>query len=331
MKLIIRLSPTAQTRCATCKADIKKGEIRADVHKFMAGIDYYHLACYTHKGLTPLHSEKIVGKNVKEDRDKATIKEWIDAWNRQFSAKEEEVPLQFLQKTVVTTSTPLRRLLLEVFQYLSMSEIEAKVALSCKDWFHVSRDDEFWRSRVISDFNPAETEAQGNYRRKYIAYWQGACWKCKVIPSLDNVFFKCPYFKRPLCKACASFRDMKIYSFSRYSDEMRFSYARMQELHICNFQYRRAMSSYLYMILEKVVPYVEEQKAKLIQEIQTLGLSTEKILKLINEVESFVSEEYYIGDTRKRGARNYALPEFLGAKRKEERWSREVARLIEKL
>ena len=331
MKLVIHPSPTAKTRCTQCKTDIKKGHLRADVHKYMAGIDYYHLACYTHTGLTPLNADKVTGKRVQEDRDKAVIREWVETWNRQFSAKEEEVPVQFLQKAVVTASTPLRRLLLEVFQYLTMPELETNVALSCKAWFHVSRDEEFWRSRVLSQFEPAETEAQGNYRRKYIAYWQGSCWHCKLVPSIDQICMKCPYFKRPLCTACASIPDLKIWSFRKYSREVLFSYGLLQELNVASFQYRKALSSYLYMIKEKVVPYVEAQKAKLVREIEAQGLAVETTLRLARDVENFNSDLYYDGNKQKSWKLRSTLAEFLGAKTTKQRWNGEVARLLQTL
>ena len=301
------------------------------MHKCRADACHYHLACYTHTGLTPVRADKVIGRNVKEDRDKQVVRNWVEAWNRQFSTKEEEVPVQFLQKAVVTASTPLRRLLLEVFQYLTMSEIESLVALSCKAWFHVSRDEEFWRSRVLSQFEPAETEAQGNYRRKYISYWLSSCFHCKKPLSIDQICMKCPYFKRPLCTVCASLPNLKIISFSLYSRRTYFSYELLQELKIPCFQYRRALSSYLYMMVEQVVPYIKAQKAKLIGEIEALGLPAERTLKLITAVESLEVEEYYRVNIQGKWCLQPALPEFLGTKRKESRWRKDVTRVLNSL
>ena len=332
MRLIIQLSPTEKrTLCSTCQGEIEKGELRTTVHKYMAGLEYFHFRCYVHKSLEPLTLEKILGKNVKKEEDVQRVREWVDAWNRQFTAKEEEVPAQYLQKAVVTESTPLRRLLLEVFQYLSTGDIEKLVAVTCKAWLHVSRDQEFWRTRVISEFHPSETDSQGNYRRKYIALLRSFCWHCHYTPSLDSIFFKCPYFNQPLCKPCSDLSDCQIFSFRKFSSLMMFSYDLLLELQIPNFLYNRAISSYRYMILGKIIPYTEELKVRLIHEIESRDIPADKIYQAKMEISHFDATKCYRGKTLQKWRTNIFLLKFIGARRKPCRWTQEVDQLIEKL
>ena len=61
-----------------------------------------------------------------------------------------------------TTSSPLRRLLLETFQYLELREIEQVVAFVCKQWFHITRDNELWKARYLTLPNPSDRK-EDNY------------------------------------------------------------------------------------------------------------------------------------------------------------------------
>lgn len=48
----------------------------------------------------------------------------------------------YFSQAVRTSSTPLRRLLLTVYEYLTGRDVEVRVALVCKAWYNVSNDPE---------------------------------------------------------------------------------------------------------------------------------------------------------------------------------------------
>lgn len=193
----------------------------------------------------------------------------MDSWNEKFEPSEALVPSLFLNKAVNTAGTLLRRLLLEVCIYLTTGDIETRAALVCKDWLHVSRDEEFWRTRFTAEFHPSETEAQGNYRRKYIAYQFSSCWHCKVFKPIAEIEFRCSLFNRPLCKLCAMQPVCHITSFHIYRLSHWISKSVLDGLSVLSFPHNRnAKSTYMLLYQFKLQPYAESRRQLLLHTIE---------------------------------------------------------------
>ena len=193
------------------------------------------------------------------------MEEWVRDWNRQFEVAEELVPVQYLSKAVSTTGTALRRLLLEVFQWLNTTEMETTAAMCCKAWYHTSREEEFWRTRYIADFHPAETDSQGDYRRKYIAHIRASCWHCKSDLRLDQIESMSPYFNRPICYNCHYQPACRIISFAHFSKRIGMSRPAIDSLSIPSFIDNNAKSSFISLIKPKLQPYAETRRTLLLR------------------------------------------------------------------
>jgi hypothetical protein len=198
------------------------------------------------------------------------VEAWVRNWNKQFEAAEEDVPEKYMSKAVATTDTALRRLLLEVLQYLTTSETETLVAFACKEWFHVSRDEEFWKGRFISEFTPLETEAQGDYRKKYIAFTRASCWHCKKLQNIKAIYRMSPYFNRPICYACNHLPNCQIESFNSFMKRCKVTQATLDSLQVPSFSYPNTIkSSYILFYQAKLLPYAEARRKLLLSTLES--------------------------------------------------------------
>jgi len=327
--LMLEVCPTGLTTCHSCTAPVLKGTLRFKLVsevRFVKTV-YYHLTCWKPRNLEPLSADSFWYKDEKAKERVGEVVAWVKDWNEQFITKEETVPAQFLQKTVNTTGTPLRRLLLEVFQWLNTSEIETIVAVCCKAWYHVSREEEFWRTRYVAELHPTETATEGDYRRKYIAYVKGTCWHCKSFLTLHEVYMRCPFFQRNLCKTCSNTPECQITSLNRYSERQNVSMELLKELNIPTFEFRSKPGNYMLVIAAKVVPFIQEQKTRLLRTIEELeGTAGKRAI-----VEKFEVEAYYEGRSQAFTMADRLIAKCLGRKRSEKNWTSNVKGLLTRL
>ena len=192
------------------------------------------------------------------------MEEWVRGWNRQFEVAEELVPVQYLSKAVSTTGTALRRLLLEVFQWLNTTEMETTAAMCCKAWYHTTREEEFWRTRYIADFHPAETDSQADYRRKYIARIRASCWHCKSDLTFNEIHSLSPYFNRSICTNCFYEKPCKIISFANFSYCLTMSKTALNYLSVPSFQVNHVRCSFLILFKSRLQPYAETRRKLLL-------------------------------------------------------------------
>ena len=294
------------------------------------GIRVVHLACWKPEILQPYHSDWFRFMDTEAREKKREVDTWVIRWNRQFEAREEHVPEKYVEQTVKTTAPVLRRLLLEVFQYLQVPEIDSTVALTCKAWFHVTRDPEYWRTCFISEFNPPTTEEQGNYRRKYISYRLGSCWHCKRLLSLPEISRKCPIFHQPICKTCNFLPECTIISFNSYQLHHKVTQATLTSLNIPSFTQFGTKVSYLLLFRNKMTSYANNRRRILLENIEVNY--NERLKKEDkSEVEKFNLEEFY-GKERKiwklrKGEE--ALVTFCGLCGKREKVQKNVENFLE--
>lgn len=266
----IETNSSQPLRCYLCQTDIPISALQVVKHTARFGVQVCHLACWRPVTAIPFKRAWFRFGDAEARARKSEVQKWVDSWNKQFEPSEVLVPPVFLNKAVSTASTPLRRLLLEVCIYLSTGDVESKVAVVCKDWLHVSRDEEFWRTRFVAEFHPSVTEAEGDYRRKYIAYQLSSCWHCKAFKPIAEIEFRCSLFHRPLCKLCAAQTLCHITSFHIYRLSHWVSQSVLDSLSIPSFPHdRNAKSTYMLLYQSKLQPYAETRRHLLLRTIDT--------------------------------------------------------------
>ena len=205
---------------------------------------------------------KVCGDVSEEQRE--DLRQWVQAWNQQYVSTVETVPAQYLAQAVQTSSTPLRRLLLEVFQYLSTKEVELLVGLTCKAWFHVSRDSEYWKTRFMQEFQPETTEALGCFRAQFLICHRGSCWHCKEFLSLDSIELMCPLHRRPLCKACKDEPVCSLMDVERYILLHDISPSLPKYLEIPTFKLEGVKRAYKEIAIDRFTVYASRRREKLV-------------------------------------------------------------------
>jgi len=306
--MTLELAASRFTRCEACNQGIPRGTLRLTYYRDKN--IYYHLACWKPDPPAPVQLAFLWNKALPGEM-KAEVASWVGSWNKQFGAVEEEVQKKYVGKAIATNSPSLRRLLLVVFQYLTIAETEAIVAYTCKDWLHVSRDGEFWKTRFIAEFRPSETEAQADYRRKYIAFMRVSCWHCKKLVQIEEIRFKCPHFQRPLCWTCSQQKDCAVESVASFLSSRKVTKATLEALAVPQFPYGRKQCSYSTLYRDKLQPHAEARRRLLLHTIDShfpgrLRAGERRAIEL------FDFGQFYLGGTRGVVGVEYQLARFCG-------------------
>ena len=292
--MMVEKCPSKQTSCTKCGNKIGLGSLRVHKNSYGGPTKYYHLSCYKPQDPRAVDFDKHVYlKKVTEEKDVERVKKWVDKWNKQFIAKEENLPVQFKTKTVETCSTPLRRLLLETFQYLEVKEIELLVGFVCKEWFHITRDNEFWKSRYVALYPDSDTSEGATYRTKLILLQtRSNCWLCHLHVPFEKISFMCPYRKRPMCAYCFRSNEGLVVPLKPYFQQKQISASLVKHLHFRHFIYHKCKHNYLYDLAETIIPYAEKRKKDLLTALQT-HYSSEISQDSLQEIDNFDVVEYY--------------------------------------
>ena len=321
-----------QSLCAKCLSVILPGKIQA--YRYARGLappSLFHLRCFHLNQTRPLLIDTDVElRGVEKEQDVERVKAWVRKWNQRFTIDESKVPTQYLAKAVQTSSTPLRRLLLEVFQYLSMREVEMLVGLTCKAWFHVSRDSEYWKTRYLLEFQPATTEIDVCYRAKFIAGRMSSCWHCNRFLSLSKIELMCPIRKRPLCIACISTPECRLIPLRYYVSSRNLQTSLPKYLHFSIFLYNGAKTCYLSDANQLMMPYAKRRKALLMHTLAA-DFASELAKETIVQIEKMSIERIYNASGVSSDKLMRAVRTFLGRNEAKEDLTKNVRKLIQVL
>jgi len=298
----------------------------------MGPVTYFHLRCYRPLEQCPVLFETDVElKGVEHEKDVERVKAWVSKWNQRFTIDESKVPTQYLAQAVQTSSTPLRRLLLEVFQYLSTKEVELLVGLTCKAWFHESRDSEYWKTRFMQEFQPETTEAASCYRAKFIANYKGSCWSCKQVLSLEEIELKCPLHKRPLCKACSQDKpECWVVSLHSFVHSRSIHPSLPAYLDIRTFMQKRTKKCYYLDMVGKLTQYAEKRRVLLLDVIDR-DYSTAVSAKLTTQIRQFDIALLYKSFDYGFARLDFILADYFGRNESKEILSESIRDTIKRL
>ena len=212
-----------------------------------------------------LFKEHVTLHKISREEDLERVKLWLSRWNRQFLVSEETLPLQYKSKAVKSTSSPNRRLLLEVFQYLNSREVELTVAFTCKAWFHTTRDNELWKTRYLAQFPSSAAHRKPNYRTQFIVWNRRCCWLCGCFVQLDSLQLLCPLHARPLCMKCAQTEQGRIVPLNSYFNERHVTRALAARLNFPYFMYNSVKQNYASELGNIIIPYAEQRRKALLK------------------------------------------------------------------
>lgn len=314
--------------CVHCSLPIPSASLMICKKRPHRPILHYHLFCWEPYFKEPLSTSTFEFINEQSKLKESELRARIDAWNRQFLVREEDLPAVYCSQAIRTSSTPLRRLLLLIYQYLTVEVVEARAALVCKAWYHVSRDSEGWKSRFFAVFRSWKSDPNSDYRKLYILYHLNSCWSCGCLPPLRFISTKCPYFKRPLCRKCAIQQPCSPTTIGRYAQDRCITMPLVATFNLPTFSHTYGLCNYRVVFAKVLVPYFTQAKAKLIAIIeQEFG---QKAAEAKNQVEEFNVERYYQG-YNSQGSGEKEIARMLGRKRKESSWKQSVRQLIRNL
>jgi hypothetical protein len=143
-----------------------------------------------------IHPANLVIK-VKREECKAELREWVDRWNQRFQITQD-IYGKYILPGVRVDCGPQRRLLIEVFSYLTAGEIVKIAGEICKSWYAVAWEDEVWKT-----FVPQSTLK----RAQFIVSWYHTCKHCGKTLKTTDIHMLCPVNHRPTCYSCYSIEE----------------------------------------------------------------------------------------------------------------------------
>lgn len=270
MHTYITVAPNDQAPCGVCNEPFQTDQLRVTSHRYRGGAcQVSHLPCFHPLSIAPIRIDDFELIGVTSQPHLEAIETWTYTWNLQFEVDEGQIPEKYLRKGVESNETPLRRTLLTVYEYLSVVEIETLAACVCRAWYHITRDQELWKLRFIREFNPVETELDGEYRRKYMAFERNRCWHCHRIPIVNEVKRKCKLEGKPLCVPCSRLRECRVVTLHSFSKQRNVPLKTLERLQVPYFEYYSGKSCYLHLIIERVLPHAEHRRSLLLQLLRT--------------------------------------------------------------
>lgn len=193
-------------------------------------------------------------------------------FRKEFVAKW--LPGKLLEIRVTPTE---RRSLLEVFKYLSVSNLEV-AARTCRVWLQVERDEEIWTERFVTDFRVRKTESGRCYRTEYLSRLLGTCWNCGFL--IPDLAVECPEINRLLCLKCSQQPDCRVVPVSALIKQFCFSPELLTYLHVPTFEINRQNCTYAAMLTRKLRPYYERRRNELVHLLpRSISKSTKKQLQ----------------------------------------------------
>lgn len=333
--MLIEPSPSALTYCTTCQTLICKGDLRltikplANYHRkhYKSYAYYYHLPCYRPKLPAPINQKELLLKGVDVERLEQ-ITTWVNDWNQQFSA--EKVPEKYTKMAILAAPVAHPRLLLEVFGYLSVREIEQIAAFACKAWYTITRHEDLWKSMFIRQFTPRETEPDTSYRSLFILIRLKACWHCNSVLLPRQIYMKCPYYDMLLCKKCSNLPACKIVTLNSYQKSLNISNSTVDFLKFPVFLHKKVRSCYMRLAAERMITYAEVRRNRLIAELEE-SYSAEIASEVLTEMRNFRLEWFYKLRVRAKSEVVRELTRFCGKSESAGNFNQRVAELVTRL
>lgn len=292
--------------CSIC-GNSEAGAFVREYHR--SGTRLFHLNCWQPGTFLPLRPV-FFHQTEESEEEKLSTERILLTWNRQFTVNESLVPAIYLRKAVYTEGTPIKRLLLEVLQYLTVTEVETSTGLVSKAWFHVSRDSEYWLLRYFSASQLQVSEKSSDFRRKCIAERLAACWGCNRRPNLYEIAWKCSYFQRPLCWWCSDQPAYSVLSLHYVCCSLQVSRSTLCHLSIPLFLHDSEPSCYHFHFESKVIPYANSTRVLLVQDL-TRQFAGKIPAEAIDTIRNFDFGKYY-GSAKVRTRVEDLLVKFCG-------------------
>ena len=285
IRLLIEAAPTGVTTCKTCNKKIGEGEARVSFHRRCASTVVFHLYCFTPvvRVRVNLADLKVVGTEIQEE-----VEEWVRDWNKQFELKGKDVEMMTV-KRVKTEAGRKKRILLEAFKFLDHITLIHLVTPICREWYHVSWEDELWREFM----HQVGFRGQGS-RQEFLTIWMTSCAHCNTPLASEKRYMVCPLTYRPKCKRCFSNELYRPIRLSWARTEYSITPSMLKTLQVPVFLYDDQSCFYLYQARDKVISlrrnHIQLVKSVLLQSADPVfdpdlldvyaKLSDENILKL---------------------------------------------------
>lgn len=289
-KVYVTKTPDDVHDCEVCGKALFPTTLTVVLNPFIHIDSALHLTCFDPPRLMPIiYSRDVQIMDDLSPQEIGTVKQWCDQWNQQFTISEETIKRKFCTSKVVAKPPPNYRVLFEICTFLTATDLDARVGLTCKAWFSVTRDEHLWRQKCEIEFLLKEKCA--NYRVAFILRYKGHCWCCRKPAKLDHLAMICPLRNRPLCLVCSNLQECLIMNMDWFFERKHVDPSLSAKLHFPTFRQKGVEKAYARDLSGLMSPYAESRREILLSLIDS---SPSKVTREnIDFIRDFNFENFY--------------------------------------
>lgn len=250
--------PNGRSTCQECGKGILPAEARVSAEKR----GYFHLACYRPRWPVTITPFDIINK-LQRPRNRSSFLHWLSQWNAQF-----QVPVSLLPHNSPPSTSSCSRLHIEVFKYLSHSDLCLTVELVSKQWRAYTCSEELWRTLAERDYPEEHANAGETARDAYIHLYAETCLACNRVPR-RGVRVICPITKRPICTLCYQKPGSSIFSIREYAILLGVTQEYIREAAVPVYSYNANQWVFSHQADQRVTAYRSQRRLALLKRLES--------------------------------------------------------------
>lgn len=251
---------------------------------------YCHLNCYKPKYPVTILPESDVTNSLHSPENQALFSSWIHQWNVQFSPRD----MSSLPSQTVPSTSPINRLYLEIFKFLTHHEICLLAGRTCKEWLMYTWNQELWVDLIARDFQDERRDFEVSAREGYMRLRAETCLACCKRPQEGQIRVVCPLSQRPICSSCFQKPGSSVFKVHEYAKLMGISQDYMREACVPVYSYNSSHWVFSHQADLKIQQYRLKRRSEMLETLtQIPNFFTEKDLEKIKTLNP--SRAKYIG------------------------------------
>ena len=257
--LAVEDCPNGRSTCQECGKGILPAEARVRAEKR----GYCHLACYRPRCPVTITPSDIINK-LQRPHNQSSFTHWLSQWNAQF----QPLSSSLLPRNSPPSTSSFSRLHIEVFKFLSHSDLCLTVELVAKEWRALAWSEELWRTLAERDYPEEQVNAGKTARDAYIHLYAETCLACNRVPR-KGVRVICPITKRPICTLCYQKPGSSIFPMREYAALLGVNQEYIREAAVPVYSYNSNHWVFSHQADQRVTSYRSQRRLALLKRLES--------------------------------------------------------------
>lgn len=247
--------PNTRSTCKDCSLPIafQAPRVKTETRR------YSHLGCYRPRLPATIDLTQDVLNQLQKPQNQEVFQEWVAKWNSQF------LPFSSWNVGKSPQSNRFSRGHIEIFKFLSHTEICGLVGLTCHLWYELAWSEELWISLAHRDFPLEAIPPTLPAKEGYMQLYTHTCLACRRLPQQIKVI--CPVSKRPICSTCFQKPSSSVFQVNEYVSLLGISQDYLHEASIPVYAYNDKNWVFSHQADELLIDHRAKRRAELLEQL----------------------------------------------------------------